>query len=114
LVNTDLNDTNALVRLPDNGDLSPGLGSSALDQFSITAKHIYLAVNSVDTKTWTAKVTITSSPIKTALSYSGPLMATVGQKVTPPRASHRQSLGSAGAKRARLALDRRRSLHGNN
>ena len=82
LVNTNLNDTTALVRLPDNGDLSPQLGSSALDQFSITRKHIYLVVNSVDTKTWTAKVTISSSPIKTALSYTGPLTVTAGQKVT--------------------------------
>ncbi len=82
LVNTNLNDTTSLALLPDNGDLSPQLGSSALDQFSITGKHIYLVVNSVDTKAWTARVTISSSPIKTALSYTGPLTVTTGQKVT--------------------------------
>jgi hypothetical protein len=108
LVNTNLNDTTKLVVLPDNGDLSPQLGSSALDQFSITRKHIYLAVNSVDTKAWTAKVTISSSPIMTALKYTGPLTVTAGQKVTlrgrltvspsgAPVPNERVTLSSAGA-----------------
>ena len=114
LVNTNLNDTATLVPLPDNGDLSPSLGSSALDQFSITRKHIYLAVNSVDTKAWTAKVTISSNPIKAALSYAGPLTVYDRPEGDPPRPSHRQSLGSAGAKRAGRALHRRCALHRDN
>jgi hypothetical protein len=92
-VNTNLN-ASSLVALPYNGGLAPSFGASSSDEFTDTATHTYVAVNAIDTKTWTATVTISSSPIKTAFTYTGPTTVTYGQDVT---LSGRLSVAGSGA-----------------
>jgi len=80
LVDTNLN-AKKLVILPNNGAFAPSFGSPAEDQFADTATHTYVAVNSINTSTWTATVTISSRPITNAFDYTGPATVTYGQNV---------------------------------
>ena len=80
LANTNLN-AKTLVKLPNNGALAPSFGVPAEDEFIDTATHTYVVVNAIDTKTWTATVTISSKPILTLITYRGPTTFDYGQRV---------------------------------
>jgi hypothetical protein len=80
LVNTDLN-ANSLVTLPLNGGLTTILGKSADDEFTDTATHTYVAVNVINTSTWTAVVTMSNTKIANAMAWTGPTTVTYGATV---------------------------------
>ncbi|MFI5042093.1 MAG: MBG domain-containing protein [Acidimicrobiales bacterium] len=79
-VNTNLN-ASSLVILPNNGALAPSLGSPSTDEFVDTATNTYVAVNAINTSTWTATVTISSTPIANAIAWTGATTATYGQNL---------------------------------
>jgi hypothetical protein len=80
LANTNLN-ASKFTPLPNDGGLAPWFGKAADDEFVDTKTHTFIAVNAIDPATWTATITLSSTKIGNAMTYTGPTTVTYGQKV---------------------------------